>query len=166
MVPCFEVQAARQKGLGGTAARSDVITAQTQLASVRASAIAVGQLRGPIRARHRAFDRPVARGTDDPTLRPSASGPEYPSLGAVRTARAPPRHRRSRTQDAAAECADRRRRCRLLSTVNLSAIAGYSGTPPLVSVTNLIWSLAASGNLIKALGGGWDRSWLQAADSQ
>jgi hypothetical protein len=35
-----------------------------------------------------------------------------------------------------------------------------------VSVTNLIWSLAASGNLIKALGGGWDRSWLQAADSQ
>ena len=28
-----------------------------------------------------------------------------------------------------------------------------------MSVTNLIWSLAASGNLIKALGGGWEEIW-------
>jgi len=130
----------------GTAARSDVITAQTQLASTRASAIAAGQLRaqyehaialliGKSPAELTIPPGTLARGVPNvPLTIPSALLERRPDIAEA--------ERKMQQQNALIGVAV----AAFYPTVNLSAVIGYSGTPPLISATNLVWSLAASGS--------------------
>lgn len=130
----------------GTAARSDVITAQTQLASTRASAIAAGQLRaqyehaialliGKSPAELTIPTGTLARTVPNvPLTIPSALLERRPDIAEA--------ERKMQQQNALIGVAV----AAFYPTVNLSAVVGYSGAPPLVSATNLLWSLAASGS--------------------
>lgn len=130
----------------GTAARSDVITAQTQLASTRASAIAAGQLRAQY---EHAIALLIGRSPAELTI---------PRGGLARTVPTIPLMMPSALLERRPDIAEAERKMQqqnaligvavaaFYPSVNLSAIAGYSGAPPLVSATNLIWSLAANGS--------------------
>lgn len=138
----------------GTAARSDVITAQTQLASTRASAIAAGQLRAQY---EHAIALLIGRAPSELTIRVAemAQGiPEVPLvLPSVLLERRPDiaeAERGMQQQNALIGVAV----AAFYPTVNLSSMAGYSGMPPLVSAANVVWSFAASGSQTLLDGGG------------
>lgn len=130
----------------GTASRSDVITAQTQLASTRASAIAAGQLRAQY---EHAIALLTGKSPAELTIRPGALLQGSPSVPLM----VPSALLERRPDIAEAERKMQQQNALIgvavaayYPTVNLSAVAGYSGTPPLISATNLLWSLAASGS--------------------
>jgi NodT family efflux transporter outer membrane factor (OMF) lipoprotein len=130
----------------GTVGRSDVVTAQTQLASTRASAIAAGKLRAQyehaiaLLIGRSPAELTIPRGTlaqsvpNIPLMVPSALLERRPDIAEA--------ERKMQKQNALIGVAV----AAFYPTINLSAIAGYSGTSPLVSATNLMWSLAASGS--------------------
>lgn len=130
----------------GTAARSDVITAQTQLASTHSSAISAEQLRaqyehaialliGKAPSELMISSGALAQAVPDiPLSVPSALLERRPDIAEA--------ERTMRQQNALIGVAV----AAYYPTINLSAVAGYSGITPLVSATNLVWSLAASGS--------------------
>lgn len=130
----------------GVAARSDVITAQTQLASTRAAAIAAGELRAQY---EHAIALLVGKAPSELTIPVGGLAQRVPSVPvmvpSVLLERRPDiaeAERQMQQQNALIGVAV----AAYYPSVNLSAIAGYSGVPPLVSATNLLWSLAASGS--------------------
>ncbi|WP_448045016.1 efflux transporter outer membrane subunit [Bradyrhizobium liaoningense] len=130
----------------GTAARSDVITAQTQLASTRASAIATGQSRAQY---EHAIALLIGRAPAELTIPKTALPKTTPNVPATvpstlleRRPDIAEAERKMQQQNALIGVAV----AAFYPTVNLSAVAGYSGASPLVSATNLVWSLAASGS--------------------
>lgn len=137
---------AQNQYAAGTVGRSDVITAQTQLASTRASAIAAGKLRAQyehaiaLLIGRSPAELTIPRGAlartvpNIPLMVPSALLERRPDIAEA--------ERKMQQQNALIGVAV----AAFYPTVNLSAIAGYSGTSPLVSATNLMWSLAASGS--------------------
>jgi NodT family efflux transporter outer membrane factor (OMF) lipoprotein len=130
----------------GVAARSDVISAETQLETTRASAIAAGELRAQYEhAIALLIGKPpsaltistaeLARNVPDvPLVVPSALLERRPDIAEA--------ERTMQEENALIGVAV----AAYYPTVSLSAVAGYSGTPPLVSATNALWSLAASGS--------------------
>lgn len=130
----------------GTAARSDVITAQTQLASTRASAIAAEQLRAQY---EHAIALLIGRAPSELTIPRGALAQTVPNiplaLPSALLERRPDiaeAERKMQQQNALIGVAV----AAFYPTVNLSGVIGYSGTSPLISATNLVWSLAASGS--------------------
>jgi NodT family efflux transporter outer membrane factor (OMF) lipoprotein len=138
----------------GVAARSDVITAQTQLASTRASAIAAGQLRAQYEhAIALLIGKPPSALTIDPAVL-ARSVPEIPL-------RVPSALLERRPDIAEAERAVHQQSALIgvavaafYPTISLSALAGYSGAAPLISAANTVWSLAAGGSQTLIDGGG------------
>lgn len=130
----------------GTAARSDVITAATQLDSTRASAIAAGELRAQYEhAIALLIGKPpseltipaaeLAHGVPEvPLIMPSALLERRPDIAEA--------ERTMQQENALIGVAV----AAFYPTISLSAVAGYSGTSPLISATNAAWSLAASGS--------------------
>lgn len=138
----------------GTAARSDVITAQTQLASTRASAIAAGESRAQY---EHAIALLIGRAPSELTIATGALARAVPNVPLTvpsalleRRPDIAEAERKMQQQNALIGVAV----AAFYPTVNLSAVAGYSGTSPLVSATNLVWSLAASGSQTLIDGGG------------
>lgn len=138
----------------GTAARSDVITAQTQLASTRASAIAAGQSRAQY---EHAIALLIGKAPSELTIPSGALARAVPDIPPVM----PSALLERRPDIAEAERTMQQQNAQIgvalaayYPTIDLSAVAGYSGTSPLVSATNLVWSLAASGSQTLLDGGG------------
>jgi NodT family efflux transporter outer membrane factor (OMF) lipoprotein len=128
----------------GVAARSDVITAQTQLATTQASAIAAQQLRAQY---EHAIALLVGKPPSELTIpagRLAQSVPEIPAaLPSSLLERRPDIAEAERTmqqQNALIGVAV----AAYYPTVSLSALGGYTGASPLFSATNAIWSLGAS----------------------
>ncbi|ALM87264.1 hypothetical protein ASB57_25410 [Bordetella sp. N] len=130
----------------GVAARSDVITAQTQLASARASAIASEQLRDQY---EHAIALLIGKAPADVTL---AAG-ELPKLIPQAPAGLPSDLLERRPDIAQAERTMQQQNALIgvaeaawYPSVTLSASAGWSGASPLFSAANALWSLVASGS--------------------
>ncbi|MUZ75396.1 efflux transporter outer membrane subunit [Agrobacterium vitis] len=130
----------------GVASRSDVITAQTELASTRASAIAAGQLRAQY---EHAIALLIGKSPSELTIKSGALARAVPNIPLV----VPSALLERRPDIAEAERTMRQQNALVgvavaayYPTINLSAVAGYSGMSPLLSATNLVWSLAASGS--------------------
>lgn len=137
----------------GTVARSDVITAETQLASTRASAIAAGQLRAQY---EHAIALLIGKAPADLTIASADLAQSVPDIPLV----VPSALLERRPDIAEAERTMQQQNALIgvaiaayYPTVNLSGAIGYAGTPPLVSAANLAWSLAASGSQILFDGG-------------
>ncbi|MFK0161252.1 efflux transporter outer membrane subunit [Rhizobium sp. NPDC090279] len=128
----------------GVAARSDVITAQTQLATTQASAIAAQQLRAQY---EHAIALLVGKPPSDLTIGPGRLAQSVPEVPA-----AIPSSLLERRPDIAEAERTMQQENALVGvavaayypTVSLSALAGYTGASPLFSATNAIWSLGAS----------------------
>ena len=138
----------------GVAARSDVITAQTQLASTRASAIAAGQLRAQYEhAIALLIGKPPSALTIEPAVL-ARSVPDIPlQVPSSLLERRPDIAEAERTvqeQSALIGVAV----AAFYPTISLSSLAGYSGAAPLISAANTVWSLAASGSQTLIDGGG------------
>jgi NodT family efflux transporter outer membrane factor (OMF) lipoprotein len=138
----------------GVAARSDVITAQTQLETTRASAIAAGVLRAQY---EHAIALLIGRPPSELTIRPAEltrAVPEIPlMLPSTLLERRPDiaeAERKMQQQNALIGVAV----AAFYPSINLSAIAGYSGVAPLITGVNSLWSLAASGSQTLLDGGG------------
>lgn len=130
----------------GVAARSDVITAQTQLASTRASAIAAGELRAQY---EHAIALLIGKAPADLAIAPGVLAGNVPDMPAA----VPSALLERRPDIAQAERLMQQQNALIgvafatyYPSVSLSATAGYSGASPLFSATNLLWSLAASGS--------------------
>ncbi|XHR29478.1 MAG: efflux transporter outer membrane subunit [Chthoniobacteraceae bacterium] len=138
----------------GVVARSDVITAETQVATTRASAIAAGKLRaqyehaialliGKAPAELTIHPGELAKTVPDiPTMLPSALLERRPDIAEA--------ERKMQQQNALIGVAV----AAFYPSISLSAIAGYSGTPSLFSAANKVWSLAASSSMTLIDGGG------------
>ncbi|MBN8954537.1 MULTISPECIES: efflux transporter outer membrane subunit [unclassified Rhizobium] len=128
----------------GVAARSDVITAQTQLATTQASAIAAQQLRAQY---EHAIALLIGKPPSELSIRPGRLAQSVPAPPA-----AIPSSLLERRPDIAEAERTMQQQNALIGvavaayypTVSLSALAGYSGASPLFSATNAIWSLGAS----------------------
>lgn len=130
----------------GVVARSDVITAETQVATTRALAIAAEKSRAQyehaiallIGKAPSALTIPRGELTktvpEIPLLLPSALLERRPDIAEA--------ERKMQQQNALIGVAF----SAFYPSINLSAIAGYSGTPPLASLANKVWSLAATGS--------------------
>ena len=146
-VAAFErsLQIAQNQYKVGIAARSDVITAQSQLETTRAQAINVGVARAQFEhAIAVLIGHPPAELTSGrPARRPGARAAARPALG---PARAPARHRRRGAHDGRDERADRRADRGLLSgrhpvgAVRIRRQPGGLADP----TANRVWSLGAS----------------------
>ncbi|OWT76934.1 MULTISPECIES: efflux transporter outer membrane subunit [unclassified Achromobacter] len=130
----------------GVAARSDVITAQTQLASARASAIASEQLRDQY---EHAIALLIGKAPADVTIMAG----ELPTLIPAIPAGLPSDLLERRPDIAQAERTMQQQNALIgvaeaawYPSVTLSAAAGYSGASPLFSAANALWSLLASGS--------------------
>jgi NodT family efflux transporter outer membrane factor (OMF) lipoprotein len=130
----------------GTAARSDVITAQTNLASTRASAIAAEESRAQY---EHAIALLIGKSPAELAIPAGALSRTVPDIPLT----VPSSLLERRPDIAEAERTMQQENALIgvkiaayYPTVNLSAVAGYSGVPPLTSAANLIWSLAASGS--------------------
>ncbi|MDQ0394046.1 NodT family efflux transporter outer membrane factor (OMF) lipoprotein [Labrys monachus] len=128
----------------GTAARSDVITAQSQLESTRASAIAAGELRAQY---EHAIALLIGRPPADLTVVPGTLAQSVPAVPLL----VPSALLERRPDIAEAERKMQQENALIgvavaayYPTVTLSASAGYSGASPLFSASNTVWSLAAS----------------------
>lgn len=128
----------------GVAARSDVITAETQLASTRAAAISAEQLRAQY---EHAIALLIGRAPSELTIPFGELAQAVPDIPLT----VPSALLERRPDIAAAERTMQQQNALIgvaiaayYPTINLSAIAGYSGTTPLVSATNLVWSFAAA----------------------
>ena len=136
----------RNQYAAGVAARSDVITAETQLASARASAIAAEQLRAQY---EHAIALLIGKPPSDLTIPAGELARTVPEIPL-----AVPSALLERRPDIAEAERTMRQQNALIGvaiaayypTVSLSAVAGYSGALPLTSATNAVWSLAASGS--------------------
>lgn len=128
----------------GTVSRADVITAQTQLATARASEIATGQLRAQ-------YEHAIALLVGKPpsevsiAVRPlEITLPEVPGIvPSILLQRRPDIAEAERTmqqQNALIGVAQ----AAWYPTLSLTGEAGYSGLGKLFSASNAIWSLAAS----------------------
>jgi len=138
----------------GVVARSDVITAETQVATTRASAIGAGKLRaqyehaialliGKSPAELTISLGELAKTVPDiPTVLPSALLERRPDIAEA--------ERKMQQQNALIGVAV----AAFYPNISLSALAGYSGTPSLFSAANKVWSLAASGSTTLIDGGG------------
>jgi NodT family efflux transporter outer membrane factor (OMF) lipoprotein len=129
----------------GIAARSDVITAETQLQTTRASAIAAGQLRAQY---EHAIALLIGKPPSELTISPAELAKAIPDVPGVI-----PSNLLERRPDIAEAERTMQQQNALIGvavaayypTVNLSAVVGYAGTSPLISATNALWSLGASG---------------------
>ncbi|MFO1073633.1 MAG: efflux transporter outer membrane subunit [Geminicoccaceae bacterium] len=136
----------RNQYAAGVAARSDVLSAETQLAATQASAIAAGQLRAQY---EHAIALLIGRPPSELTIAPAELASAVPTTPAL----LPSALLERRPDIAAAERTMQQENALIgvataayYPTVTLSATGGYSGTSPLFSAANLIWSLAASGS--------------------
>ena len=136
----------RNQYAAGVAARSDVLSAETQLAATQASAIAAGQLRAQY---EHAIALLIGRPPSELTIAPAELASAVPAIPAL----LPSALLERRPDIAAAERTMQQENALIgvataayYPTVTLSATGGYSGTSPLFSAANLIWSLAASGS--------------------
>ncbi|WP_256977138.1 efflux transporter outer membrane subunit [Bordetella genomosp. 10] len=130
----------------GVAARSDVITAQTQLASARASAIASEQLRDQ-------YEHAIALLIGKPPADLSIAAGAMPARIPQIPAGLPSELLERRPDIAQAERTMQQQNALIgvaeaawYPSVTLSAAAGYSGASPLFSAANALWSLVASGS--------------------
>ncbi|MVA27391.1 efflux transporter outer membrane subunit (plasmid) [Agrobacterium vitis] len=130
----------------GVASRSDIITAQTELASTQASAIAAGELRAQY---EHAIALLIGKSPSELTIKSGALAQAVPNIPLV----VPSALLERRPDIAEAERTMRQQNALIgvavaayYPTINLSAVAGYSGVSPLVSATNMVWSLASSGS--------------------
>ena len=130
----------------GIVSRSDVITAQTQLASTRASAIAAGQSRAQY---EHAIALLIGKAPSELTIPAGVLARTIPDIPIT----VPSSVLERRPDIAEAERKMQQENALIgvaiaayYPTISLSAVAGYSGTSPLVSAGNLVWSLAASGS--------------------
>lgn len=138
----------------GVAARSDVITAQTQLETTRASAIAAGVLRAQY---EHAIALLIGRPPSELTIRPAELSHAIPEIPLIMPSALLERRpdiaeaeRKMQQQNALIGVAV----AAFYPSINLSAIAGYSGVAPLITGVNSLWSLAASGSQTLLDGGG------------
>lgn len=137
----------------GTAPRSDLITAETQVQTTEASLVAVGLLRAQ-------FEHAIAMLTGRPPADLSipvgalaTAVPDVPvAIPAVLLQRRPDiaqAERALQAQNALIGVAT----AALYPDINLSAVIGFSGAGPLFSASNELWTLAASGTQVLFDGG-------------
>ena len=137
----------------GVASQSDVITAQTQLETTRASAIGAEVSRAQ-------YEHAIALLIGKPPSDLSISRGELPRAVPTPPAALPSSLLERRPDIAEAERKMQQQNALIgvaiaayFPTIDLAAVAGYSGAPPLVSASNAAWSLAASGSLLLIDGG-------------
>lgn len=130
----------------GVAARSDVVTAQTTLATARASAIAAEQLRDQY---EHAIALLIGKPPSGLTIAPAELAQNVPDVPLM----VPSALLERRPDIAEAERTMAQENALIgvavaayYPTISLSAVAGYSGAGPLISAANALWSLAASGS--------------------
>ncbi|SEJ99280.1 efflux transporter outer membrane subunit [Paraburkholderia tropica] len=130
----------------GVAARSDVVTAQTTLATARASAIAAEALRDQY---EHAIALLIGRPPSGLTIAPAELASEVPDVPLV----VPSELLERRPDIAEAERTMAQENALIgvavaayYPTISLSGAAGYSGVLPLLSAANTLWSIAASGS--------------------
>lgn len=128
----------------GVAVRSDVATAEMELESARASAIEAAKLRAQY---EHAIALLVGRPPSDLIIPPGELSQSVPTIPLV----VPSTLLERRPDIAEAERTMQQKNALIgvemaayYPSVTLSAAGGYSGTSPLFSVTNSVWSLAAS----------------------
>ncbi|WP_426425604.1 efflux transporter outer membrane subunit [Bradyrhizobium genosp. A] len=140
----------------GTAARSDVVTAETQLQTAQAQLVAVGVSRAQ-------FEHAIALLTGQPpagfAIPAAALRPTVPLVPA-----ALPSTLLERRPDVAQAERTMQQQNALIGVavaayypdVSLSAAFGYAGTPlrSLITTTNQVWTLAANGSQLLVDGGG------------
>jgi NodT family efflux transporter outer membrane factor (OMF) lipoprotein len=137
----------------GVAALSDVITAQTQLETTRASAIGAEVSRAQ-------YEHAIALLIGKPPSDLSIPRGELPRAVPTSPAALPSSLLERRPDIAEAERKMQQQNALIgvaiaayFPTIDLAAVAGYSGVPPLLSASNAAWSLAASGSLLLIDGG-------------
>ncbi|BBU63806.1 RND transporter (plasmid) [Methylosinus sp. C49] len=137
----------------GVAALSDVITAQTQLETTRASAIGAEVSRAQ-------YEHAIALLIGKPPSDLSIPRGELPRAVPTSPAALPSSLLERRPDIAEAERKMQQQNALIgvaiaayFPTIDLAAVAGYSGVPPLISASNAAWSLAASGSLLLIDGG-------------
>lgn len=137
----------------GVASQSDVITAQTQLETTRASAIGAEVSRAQ-------YEHAIALLIGKPPSDLSIPRGELPRAVPTPPAALPSSLLERRPDIAEAERKMQQQNALIgvaiaayFPTIDLAAVAGYSGAPPLVSASNAAWSLAASGSLLLIDGG-------------
>ncbi|WP_321857350.1 efflux transporter outer membrane subunit [Paraburkholderia tropica] len=130
----------------GVAARSDVVSAQTTLATTRASAIAAEELRDQY---EHAIALLIGRPPSALSIPPAELAQTVPDVPLV----VPSGLLERRPDIAEAERTMAQENALIgvavaawYPTISLSGVAGYSGAGPLVSAANALWSLAASGS--------------------
>ncbi|WP_051592307.1 efflux transporter outer membrane subunit [Methylosinus sp. sav-2] len=137
----------------GVASQSDVITAQTQLETTRASAIGAEVLRAQ-------YEHAIALLTGKAPSALSIPRGELPRAVPTPPAALPSSLLERRPDIAAAERKMEQQNALIgvaiaayFPTIDLTAAAGYAGASPLVSASNAAWSLAASGSRLLIDGG-------------
>ena len=144
----------RNQYKAGVAARSDVIAAETQLETTRASAIAAGVLRAQY---EHAIALLIGKPPSELTIPPDKLAEQVPEIPLV-----VPSALLERRPDIAKGERQMQEENALIGvtvaayypTVTLSADGGYSGASPLFSAVNAVWSLAASASATLLAGGG------------
>ncbi|NIE68289.1 efflux transporter outer membrane subunit [Burkholderia sp. Ax-1719] len=130
----------------GVASRSDVVTAQTTLATTKASAIAAEELRDQY---EHAIALLIGRPPSELTIAPAELAQSVPDLPLV----VPSALLERRPDIAEAERTMAQENALIgvavaayYPTISLSGAAGFSGAAPLLTAANALWSLAASGS--------------------
>ena len=138
----------------GVAARSDVITAETQLASARSSAIAAEELRAQYEHAIALLMGKAPAEVSIPAGELASAVPEIPQA-------VPSELLERRPDIAEAERAMQQQNALIgvamaayFPTISLSGLVGYSGTFPLLTAANSLWSLTPAGSLTLVDGGG------------
>lgn len=138
----------------GVVARSDVITAETQLASARSSAIAAEELRAQY---EHAIALLIGKAPAEVSIAAGELASTTPDIPLV----LPSELLERRPDIAEAERAMQQQNALIgvamaayFPTISLSGITGYSGTFPLMTAANSLWSLTPAGNLTLVDGGG------------